>query len=142
MADSFLRALQRVLTGGNVLYSLPAGVGFGAQGAVLTGPVQTLVPAATVTPNAALGAWCQITFSANTVCAIQIPSNIPAGYSWRFMLTIINTSGGNLTNLTLVAAYKQAALTFPATAHNRTFEFISDGTNAWEIVQTAADAAN
>ena len=142
MADSFLRALRRSLTGGNPLYTLPAGIGFGAQGAVLSGPVQVLGPAATVTPDATKGAYCQVTFTANTVVAVQIPSGIPAGYLWRFAITIINTSGGALTNTTFVAAYKQATITYPADTKQRAYEFISDGTTAWELFQTAADIAN
>lgn len=141
MADVFLKALNRVLPGGNPGYQLQAPAFFAANGLFAIGP-QVIAPAATPTPNALLGPWIKMTFTANTVVAFQIPSNVPAGYSWQFAITIINTSGGALTNITFVAAYKAAALTFPADTKNRTYVFNTDGTNAWEVVQTAADAAN
>lgn len=142
MADSFLRALQRVLTGGAPGYVLPAPQYLQVGGGVYAAVPQVIAPAAAVTPNATLGNWIKMTFAANTVCVIGLPVNIPLGLAWRFVVTIINTSGGNLTNITFAATYKNAALTFPATGNNRSFAFNTDGVSAYEEVQTAADAAN
>jgi hypothetical protein len=142
VADSFLKSLQRVLTGGAPGYALPAPLFLQAGGGLFVAAPQVIVPAASVTPNVQLGPWIKMTFAANTVCVIQLPSNVPNGLSWRFTITIINTSGGNLTNLTFAAGYKNAALTFPATANNRSFFFNTDGVAAYEEGQTAADVAN
>jgi hypothetical protein len=141
MADSFLKSLNRILTGGTPLYQLQAGAIFAAP-AIFTSGIQVVAPAAVITPNLLLGPHIRMTFAANTVVSIAIPTGIPAGLSADFDITIINTSGGNLTNITFVAAYKNAALTYPATANNRTFAFWTDGTNAYEKYQTAADVAN
>ena len=142
MADNFLKALQRTLFGGIPGYVLPSPQYFQAGGGLFAAVPQVIVPAANVTPNAALGNWIKMTFAANTVCAIALPSNVPNGLAWRFVITIINTSGGNLTNITFAAGYKNAALTYPATGNNRSFAFNTDGVSAYEEVQTAADAAN
>jgi hypothetical protein len=83
-----------------------------------------------------------MTFPANTAVAFGIPTGVPAGLTAFFAITIINTSGAPLTNITWAAAYKMAAQTYPATANNRSFIFATDGTNAYELVQTAADVAN
>lgn len=140
MADSFLKSLLRQLTGGVPVYVLPAPLSL--QALVVSGPAQVIAPAANVAPNAALNPWITMTFTANTTCVIGIPTGVPAGQTWMFTITIINTSGGNLTGVSLAAAYKAAALTLPATTKNRSFVFMTDGTNAYEVVQTAADASN
>lgn len=142
MADNFLKALKRSLTGGTPLFQLQAGVLFGTLAGFSWGAPAVVVPAATPALNLTLSNWFKMTYTADTVCAIQLPTGVPAGAAALFAITIINTAGVALTNTTFVAAYKQTALTFPATANNRTWLFLHDGTNAYEVAQTAADAGN
>lgn len=141
MAASWLKALTAVMTGGNSGYKLQAGNFFVQNTATISGAVQTIAPAATVTPNLLSGSQVQVTYSANTVVVFQIPTGLPAGQIATFTITIINTSGGSLTNTTFAAAYKTASLSYPATAKNRTYSFYTDGTNAYQITD-AADVAN
>ena len=141
MADKFLKTIRPTLTGGTPGWVMPAGYFLALQQALFLGAASVLVPAATVTPNLLLSAWFTMTFTANTTVAVQIPTGIPAGQAGWFNLTIINTSGGALTGVTFAAAYKTAAITYPATTKNRTYEFWSDGTNAYQVTD-AADVAN
>lgn len=141
MAASFLKALTSVMTGGNSGYQLQTGNFFAQQSALLAGAVQTITPAATITPNILAGSQVQVTFSANTTVAFALPTGTPAGQIATFTITIINTSGAGLTGITFAAAYKTATLTYPATTKNRTYSFYTNGTNAYQITD-AADVAN
>jgi len=141
MADKLLKTLRPTLTGGTPGWVMPAGYFLALQQALFQGAASALVVAATITPNLLVSPWITATFAANTVSAIQIPTGVPAGQIASFSITIINTSGAGLTNITFVAAYKTAALTYPATTKNRTYSFWTDGTNAYQITD-AGDVAN
>lgn len=110
--------------GATTFTQAPTGPGFiGAQA--------TLTDGATVAVDAALASTFLLTCASNAAREISVPTNPTTGR--RITVTIINTSGGNLTATTFAAAIKQPSLTLPATGTNREFTLYYDGTE-WSIV--------
>ena len=109
----------------------------------LFGVVTNQAAAATPAINLQLGNIFSITFTANTVCAIAVPTNGVAGSSLGTCdIWIINTSGGNLTNLTFNASIKQPSLTFPADTNRRRYSLTLLGTTWYLDYFSVADVPN
>lgn len=105
-----------------------------------TSALAVLGDGATVDVDASLAGTFTLTCASDAVREIQVPTNGVAGQ--RLAVTIINTSGGPLTNTTFAAAIRQPALTLPATGFQREYTLAFDG-GTWAIVaQSAADIPN
>ena len=100
---------------------------------------------ATVVINTALANAFIVEISTNAAFAINA-SNIPAvGYGQVVTVTFKNTSGGAHGTGTFGAMFKMISNTLAtiATANNRTYQFVSDGTNLIQIgVAPATDVPN
>lgn len=96
----------------------------------------------TVSIDSELGSIFNITATNGTAFTISNPTNLESGV--RFVLRIINTSGGALGAITWGSAYKLAggAWTSPATGNSRLVEFVSDGTSCFELCRSSGDVAN
>lgn len=102
----------------------PTGPGFIGAQAVLT-------DGASIAVDASLASTFLLTCANNGTRQIAVPTNGVEGQ--RVTVTIINTSGGNLTLTTFAAGIKAPAVTLPANATHREYELYFDGTE-WSIV--------
>lgn len=105
-----------------------------------TGTWVTLTDGAAVAIDCAVGNWFTLTCANNNARVFQVPANMLAGdHVW---VRVVNTSGGALNATTFAAAIKQPALTYPATANNRLYEIIFDGTTVSLVAFASADIPN
>lgn len=114
--------------------------GMDAEVARVAQQVQTLTYSASITPDCTLGGVMLLTVTNGTAFAINAPTNGIAGQ--RLLIKISNTSGGAVGTITWNAVFKKTAFTTPATANNRSIEFLYDGTNWVETFKSAADVGN
>lgn len=101
--------------------------------------VRASAGAGTTTPDLSLGCVLEQTCTAATRTIANPAAGFPKAIGQRFFVRIKNTSGGALT-LTWGSEYK-VVNTAPATANQRIYEFIWDGTN-WVQIGATADVAN
>lgn len=104
------------------------------------GKIAVVTYSASMTPDAALGDFQQITVTNGSAFTINGPSNPLTGQ--RLTIQIRNASGGAAGAATWNAAFKMTAWTQPANGFSRTIEFNCDGANWVEVDRTAADVPN
>ncbi len=102
--------------------------------------VQTLTYSTSITPDCSRGGIMKLTVTDGVAFAINAPTNPLSGQ--RLLMVIRNTSGGAVGAITWNAVFKKTAFTTPATANNRSIEFVYDGTNWVETFKTPADVPN
>lgn len=96
---------------------------------------------ASVAVDLTLGSYFYLDATTNAAFAIANPSGpIPAGR--LVLIQVHNSSGGAMAAGTFGTVWNpQTTVVQPATGTDRFMLFISDGTNLWEIVRSAADAS-
>lgn len=104
------------------------------------GKIAVVTYSASMTPNAALGEYQQITVTNGTAFTVNAPINPLTGQIMRLLFK--NTSGGAMGAVTMNAVFKMPAFVAPANGFNRTYEYLYDGTNWIEIDRCAADIPN
>jgi hypothetical protein len=106
----------------------------------VVGAVTAVAYSASITPDASLGNYQQISPNNGTAFTINAPTNPTTGQ--LLSLTIRNVSGGALGVITWNAVFKMPAWTSPANTFSRSILFVYDGTNWVEIFRSAADVPN
>lgn len=110
----------------------------------LATPVTVLTYGPLIAIDLSLGNNFTFTITDAVAFVLSNPTNGPTVHGMEFTVTYKNTSGGAHGAGTFGTLYKLSNANFAAvaTAKNRTITFWWDGTNAIEVVRTAADVDN
>lgn len=100
-----------------------------------------LTYSASISVNATLANFFDVTATDNTAFTINFPTNLVDGQHIYFR--IANNAGAALGALTWASGYQLAgSWTQPASGNNRTIEFEYNGTKLYEVARAAADVTS
>lgn len=100
----------------------------------------TLTYGTTIATNASLANFFVVTVTDGVAFTMSAPLNATTGQIINY--TIKNTSGGAVGAITWNAVFKMGTFTTPATANQRSIQFLYDGTNWIETYKGVADVPN